>query len=319
MILSVSRRTDIPAFYSDWFFNRVKEGFVCVKNPMNVHQVSRLEINPDTTDCIVFWSKNPAPMLARLDELKDYDYYFQYTVNAYGKEAEPKIPPLSERLETFVSLSERIGKERVIWRYDPILFSDVYTPEYHLKSFAHIAERLRGYTEKCVFSFVDVYSSKNVENLIRLGEKKLSAEELDMFMKNMSDTAKENGFALGSCAEDISAEKYGIEHNSCIDKALIERITGSRLSVKPDGQRLNCQCVKCEDIGTYDTCPHGCVYCYANFRPKTVQEKMKRYDADSPLLCDSIDENNDKITVRPVRSYKKKNSDDDGLAQMTLF
>ncbi|MCM1298051.1 MAG: DUF1848 domain-containing protein [Firmicutes bacterium] len=322
MILSVSRRTDIPAFYSDWFFNRIREGFVYVRNPMNAHQVSRVAISPETVDCIVFWSKNPAPMLDRLDELKGYDYYFQYTVNNYGKEAEPNIPTLETRLKTFAELSERIGRERVIWRYDPILFSDIYTAEYHLKSFSHIAERLRGYTEKCVFSLVDVYASKNRSSLMRLREKKLSPKELDGFLKNMADTAKENGLALASCAENISAEKYGIVHNSCIDKALIERITGSKLSVKSDGQRPNCQCVKCDDIGSYDTCSHGCVYCYANYRPKTVEEKSAHYDVNLPLLCDRIDEKNDIITDRPVRSYKQKGADDGsdgGADQLTLF
>lgn len=318
MILSVSRRTDIPAFYPEWFFNRVKEGFVYVRNPMNAHQISKVEISPRVVDCIVFWSKNPAPMLGRLDELKEYDYYFQYTVNDYGREAEPNVPPLDERLETFVSLSGKIGRERVIWRYDPVLFSDVYTPERHLKSFSYIAEKLRGYTEKCVFSLVDVYSSKNSGNLMRLGEKKLSPEELDMFLRGMSDIAKKNGFAIASCAEGISAEKYGIEHNSCIDKALIERITGSELDVKPDGQRQFCQCVKCDDIGSYDTCPHGCVYCYANYRPAVVQDKAGLYDAKSPLLCDSAGEG-DKISVRPVRSYKKKGSGGDDPEQLSLF
>lgn len=309
MILSVSRRTDIPAFYSDWFFNRVKDGFVYVRNPMNAHQVSKIEISPKVVDCIVFWSKNPAPMLKRLDELKEYDYYFQYTVNDYGSEAEPKVPPLEERLETFAALSEKIGKERVIWRYDPVLFSDIYTAERHLESFSRISEKLRGYTEKCVFSLVDTYSSKNSSSLARLGEKKLSTEELDMFLRGLSDMGKKNGFAIASCAEGISAEKYDIQHNSCIDQALIERITGSELNVKPDGQRQFCRCVKCDDIGSYDTCPHGCTYCYANYRPKAVQEKAALYDTDSPLLCDSVKED-DRISVRPVRSYKKDNSGD---------
>lgn len=320
MILSASRRTDIPAFYSDWFFERVKDGFVYVRNPMNAHQVSKVNISPDVVDCIVFWSKNPAPMLSRLDELDKYDYYFQYTINDYGKEAELKIPPLEQRLETFIAISEKTGRERVIWRYDPIIFSDEYIPERHLESFSHIAEKLRGYTEKCVFSLVDIYFSKNSRNLMRLGEKKISPEELDDFLKNMADIARKNDLALASCAEGISAEKYGIEHNSCIDKALIERITGSKLNVKPDGQRPNCQCVKCDDIGTYDTCPHGCVYCYANFRPAVVLEKTKLYDIHSPLLCDSLNDE-DKVTERAVRSYKSSSGSDgdDGAEQLSLF
>ena len=144
MILSVSRRTDIPAFYADWFFKRIKEGFVYVRNPMNIHQVSSISLSPEVVDCIVFWTKNPAPMLPRLEELNGYDYYFQYTINAYDKDAEPCIPPLEERLRTFRTLSERLGKERVIWRYDPIIFTDRYTTSYHLEQFTRIAHELAG-------------------------------------------------------------------------------------------------------------------------------------------------------------------------------
>lgn len=324
MILSVSRRTDIPAFYSDWFYERIKEGFICVRNPMNAHQISRVSLSPDVVDCMVFWTKNPKPMLARLGELDKYDYYYQFTLNDYGKEVEPMVPDLEQRLKTFTELSGKLGKERVIWRYDPILFNKTYTPEYHLMSLEKIAAALSGYTEKCVFSLVDVYVSKNSGNLNRLGVFKLSDEELNSFLKSMSKIARKYGLKLASCAEAISAEKYGIEHNSCIDGALIERIIGAKLNVKRDGQREHCQCVKCDDIGSYDTCPHGCVYCYANFRPKVVEEKKAKYDIHSPLLCDSIDEATDKVTDRPVRSIKlKTGSDDSGDSnvgeQLTLF
>lgn len=329
MILSVSRRTDIPAFYSDWFFERIKEGFVCVRNPMNAHQVSRVSLSPDVVDCIVFWTKNARPMLARLDELDKYKYYFQFTINDYGKEVEPNVPPLEERLDTFIKLSEKIGKERVIWRYDPIVFTSEYTPARHLQSFAKIAERLRGSTEKVVFSLVDVYISKNNSNLLKIGYRKPSPEELDDFLQKLANIAKQNGLVIASCAEQISDEKFGIKHNSCIDDALIERIIGAKLNVKPDGQREYCQCVKCDDIGSYDTCPHGCVYCYANYRPKVVAEKLALYDPKSPLLCERLDEALDRVNYRPVKSLKAKASkksnpngdggSGDGSEQITLF
>lgn len=312
MILSVSRRTDIPAFYSEWFYQRIREGFVCVRNPMNAHQVSRISISRDVVDCIVFWTKNAAPMLNTLDELSGYDYYFQFTLNHYEKEAEPHIPELSQRLETFMRLSEHIGGERVIWRYDPIFFSEKYTPEYHLKSFEKIASAIGRHTEKCVFSFVDVYPSKNGANLNRLNFRQLPPEELDSFVGELSRIGKNSGLVLATCAEAIDLAKHGIEHNSCIDKVLIERITGTKLNVGGDNQREHCRCVKCDDIGSYDTCPHGCLYCYANFRPNIVSDKLKAYDVHSPLLCDSIKET-DKITERPVKSYKQ------GFDQLTLF
>lgn len=312
MILSVSRRTDIPAFYSRWFYQRVREGFACVRNPMNAHQVSRIRISPEVVDCIVFWTKNAAPMLDQLDLLKDYDYYFQFTVNNYGREVEPYVPELSSRLETFMRLSEKIGRERVIWRYDPILFSDRYPPEFHLESFENTASALGAYTEKCVFSFVDVYPSKNSSSLNRLNVHWLSPEELDRFAGELARIGKQNGLVLATCAEAADFARYGIEHNSCIDKALIERITGAPLLVGSDQQRGHCGCVKCSDIGAYDTCPHGCVYCYANFRRNVAAGRRKACDIHSPLLCDRIKET-DQITERPVKSCKQ------GYQQLTLF
>lgn len=312
MILSVSRRTDIPAFYSEWFYERVREGFVCVRNPMNAHQVSRIPISPEVVDCIVFWTKNAAPMMDKLEQMEEFDYYFQFTVNDYGKETEPYVPALSERLETFMRLSEMIGRERVIWRYDPILFSDRYIPEYHLKSFEKIASALGGYTEKCVFSFVDVYPSKNGGSLNRMNARWLSHEKLDRFAGELARIGKQNGLMLATCAEAVSLAKHGIEHNSCIDKALIERITGAPLLVAGDKQREHCGCAKCDDIGSYDTCPHGCIYCYANFCPNVAADRRRGCDIHSPLLCDRIKET-DKITDRPVKSYKQ------GYRQLTLF
>ena len=305
MILSVSRRTDIPAFFSEWFFNRVRAGEVCVRNPRNEHSVSRIDISPSVTDCIVFWSKNPAPMLGRLDELKDYSCYFQYTLNAYDSDIEPYIPPLDERIDTFVRLSDMIGRERVIWRYDPVLVNDRYTVGYHTDRLAYIAGKLKGRTGKCVFSFVDRYTQKNLAALTRVKQRDLTDDEQDRFLRELCGIAEKNGLALATCAEPSGLESRGIAHNSCIDRELIERITGHRLKKIPrDDQRGLCGCVKCEDIGCYDTCPHGCIYCYANFRPARVREMLGRYDPTSPILCGHIDPETDKITDRPVKSYR---------------
>ena len=166
MILSVSRRTDIPAFYSEWFYNRIKEGYVYVRNPMNIHQVSKINLSPDVIDCIVFWSKNPRPMLRRLDELKDYLYYFQFTINPYDIGLEVNVPTKNSIIDTFKELSSKIGPDRVIWRYDPIIITDKVTIEYHIKYFEEIARRLSGYTKTCVISFLDLYkkTERNLQN-----------------------------------------------------------------------------------------------------------------------------------------------------------
>lgn len=169
MILSVSRRTDVPNYYSEWFFNRIKEGFLYVRNPMNAHQISKIELSKEVVDCIVFWSKNPVNMLGRLDELQDYKYCFQFTLTGYGKDIEPNLPNKREDLiTTFQKLSEKIGNERVIWRYDPILLTSKYVPEYHLKAFEEISIKLKGYIQKVVISFMDFYAKtqKNTDGLI---------------------------------------------------------------------------------------------------------------------------------------------------------
>lgn len=318
MIISASRRTDIPAFFSDWFINRIKEGSVCVRNPMNNHQVSRISLSQNVVDCIVFWTKNPAPMLPKLNELSGYEYYFQYTLNNYGKDTEPHVPPLEDRIATFRALSEKIGKERVIWRYDPIVITPEYNVDYHIDSIRKIGTQLKGCTEKCVFSFVDVYPSKNMKKLSQMHNRPITEQEMEILLNEMNAIAKENGFLLATCAEKVDIEKHGIHHNSCIDGELIERITGYTLKTKPDGQREGCRCVKCEEIGCYDTCPHGCTYCYANFRAEATMEKLKQYDPNSPILCDKISET-DIVTDRPVKSLKDSKISNSGYEQMTLF
>ena len=311
MILSVSRRTDIPSFYSEWFFERLKEGFLYTRNPMNPKQISRLELSPETVDCIVFWTKNPEPMLARLSELEPYPYYFQFTLTSYGTDIEANIPHKREvMIPVFQRLSETVGSKRVIWRYDPILFTKRYTPEYHVKAFRQMAEALRGYTEKCVISFVDTYA-KNKKNLQAFGVYELPKEETEAFAKELCNIAKGNGMVMASCAEQIDLEHCGIAHNACIDKGLIEEIIGCKLKgAKDKNQRNECGCMESIDIGTYHTCGNGCVYCYANHSEGQVKESLRKYDVNSPILCGIIGEE-DKVTERKVMSLKEK--------QFTLF
>ena len=306
MILSVSRRTDIPCYYSEWFFNRIKEGFAYVRNPMNEHQVSEINITPEVVDCIVFWTKNPQPMLTRLEELKDYDYYFQFTLTGYGKDVECNIPHKKEKmLPIFQELSQKIGSKKVIWRYDPIIFTKKYTPEYHLKAFEQIATALNGYTQKCVISFVDTYA-KTQKNMELLGAYDLSKSELMVFAKKLSEIADQNQMTMGSCAEDIDLAECGIVYNSCIDKVLIEDIIGCRLKVSKDkNQRSECGCVESVEIGTYNTCRNACKYCYANHSEESVRKNCSKYDSKSPILCGVLEEK-DKITVRKVTSLKER-------------
>lgn len=307
MILSVSRRTDIPNYYSEWFYNRIREGFVCVRNPMNLHQISRLDLSPEVVDCIVFWTKNPEPMIGRLDELLAYKYYFQFTLTGYGKDIESGVPHKKEKMiPIFQKLSEKIGSKRVIWRYDPILFTNKYTPEYHLRAFEQIAEALREYTNKCVISFVDIYA-KNKKVMEEIGAYNIDEVMLAEFAGKLSQIAAANGMTVSSCAENIDLIRYGIGHNCCIDKNLIEDIIGCRINVGKDkNQRQECGCVESIDIGTYNTCKNGCKYCYANYSRDSVLKNCGKYDEDSPILCGMITED-DKINERKVKSVKEIN------------
>ncbi len=306
MILSVSRRTDIPNYYSEWFFNRIKDGFVYVRNPMNAHQVSKIDITPEVVDCIVFWTKNPEPMINRLDELSSYDYYYQFTLTGYGKDMECNVPNKKEKMiPIFQELSKKIGMNKVIWRYDPIIFTRKYTPEYHLKAFEQIAAALKGYTEKCVISFVDEYA-KNKKNMESFDSYELEKSELLEFTTKLGKIAGENGMTTGSCAESIDLEQRGIQHNCCIDKTLIESIIGCGLKVEKDkNQRKECGCMESIDIGTYNTCKNGCKYCYANYSEESVVKNCSKYDPASPILCGTLDKN-DKITERKVKSLKEQ-------------
>lgn len=306
MILSVSRRTDVPNYYSDWFFNRIKEKFVYVRNPMNAHQISKIDLSPEIVDCIVFWTKNPQPMLDRLDELKDYTYYFQFTLTGYGTDIECNVPHKKHVIiPVFQKLSKRIGREKVIWRYDPIMFTDKYTPEYHLKAFGQIAGALNGYTDKCVISFADVYA-KNRKNMEALHAKEPDKAHLQEFAKQLGRLAASNHMEIASCAEEIDLESCGVKHNCCIDREFIESLLGCRIDAcKDKNQRRACGCIESVEIGAYNTCRNGCKYCYANDSQEHVKNNCRNYNAAAPVLCREITAD-DKISVRKVKSIKEE-------------
>lgn len=289
MILSVSRRTDIPAHYAEWFFNRIRDGFVLVRNPMNFHHVSRINIKPDAVDGIVFWTKDPTPMLPRLGELARYHYYFQFTLNSYAVDVEPGVGSKAGRIiPAFKRLSDMIGPERVIWRYDPILINEKYTSAYHIKYFERLARSLRSYTKKCVFSFIDLYRSTR-KDLAELSVHPLVPERKSMLAKSISDIASSYELCLESCAEDIPLEYCGVAHGRCVDADLLGKISGRRIEAKRDkNQRTACGCAESVDIGMYGTCPSGCRYCYANRSMRNVARNVARHDPVLPLLCGEI-------------------------------
>lgn len=287
MIISVSRRTDIPAFYPEWFVNRIKSGYVDVINPFNTKQANRVPLTERDVDCIVFWTKNPRLLMERLESLEGYNYYFQFTVNGYGDNLEPNVPGIEEITGTFIELSDRIGKEKVIWRYDPVILTSEYTVEWHCSHFRELAETLSGHTEKCVFSFADMYArtKRNCRNLEIMD---ITTEDMESIAMSFSETCREFNLELSTCSEAIGLDKYGITHNKCIDDQLIKRLFGIDVDAKKDAQREYCGCVKCIDIGAYNTCLHGCRYCYATFNHDAVKQNIVNHDDKSSLLIGEL-------------------------------
>ena len=314
MIVSVSRRTDIPAFYTEWFFNRLKEGYVYVQNPFNTKQISKVDLTPKSVDCFVFWTKNAEPMLARLDELKDYKFYFQFTITGYGRDVERGIKDKKAIIESFKDLSKKIGKERVILRYDPILLSKKYTIERHIALFERLCSQLSGYTQKCVISFVDLYK-KTERNTKMLNLKPITIEDMRKIADEFSKIASKYDITLETCSESVDLSDFGIKKGKCIDDGLIERLLGCKLKVGKDKtQRDVCGCVASVDIGQYNTCRHHCAYCYANFNYETVENNIILHDVHSPMLI-GVPSKDAKITSRDMKSICVKHE----MEQLSLL
>lgn len=303
MILSVSRRTDIPAYYSDWFYNRIKQGYVLVKNPYNPNQVSKIILNPQVIDCIVFWTKNPEKMLGGLNQLKDYNYYFQFTLTSYGKDIEKNLPEKRFIIDTFRRLSKDIGRDKIIWRYDPILLTDKYSIDYHCTYFEKIAKRLHGYTNKCIISYIDNYR-KIVKRLRDANVNDINNEDMLIIAKEINALSSKYDIEVETCSEHIDLSKYNIKHGKCIDDEMISHIIGEKVRIdKDNNQREICGCVKSIDIGAYNTCGHNCLYCYANYNEDTVKRNILAHDKNSELLFGSL-KGNEKITLRKMESYR---------------
>ena len=305
-IISASRVTDIPAFYMDWFMKRLAKGYSAWTNPFTNWKTY---VSYQNLELIVFWSKNPRPLLDYTERLGMYGYYVQYTLNDYETEGlEPNLPPLDERIGTFKELVGRLGKGRVIWRFDPLLLTDKLDVAALLGRIKNIGDRLCGYTEKLVFSFVDVSEYHRVaSNLKRENVKvrEFTVDEMLEFAEGLAELNKDWHFELCTCCEKIALEHFGIQHNKCVDDDLIVRLFPEKdrlrkllgieilppdmfsetpqviktRRIKDKGQRQFCGCIVSKDIGEYNTCPHGCKYCYANDSQEKVGENWHKHAA----------------------------------------
>ena len=304
MILSASRRTDLPCAHAEWLCARFRAGETLVRNPMNPRRVSRVSLRREDVDGIVFWSKNPRPLMARLDAFGGYAYYFQFTLNGYGPEIEPNLPGVAERLATFRALSGKIGPERVLWRYDPILLSRVHSEAWHEACFGRLAEALRGYTRRATISFLDIYA-RNRSRLLQAGAAAPDGETMRRLAAKIARTARANGMEPCACAEPTDFGGCGVARAHCVDAELLGRIGGIPLRAPRDpNQRAECGCAVSVDLGAYNTCPNGCVYCYANFSPSLLRERLNRWNDASPLLCDALSEG-DCVTERKRASLRE--------------
>lgn len=311
MIVSISRRTDIPALYADWLLNRLREGYALVRQPYRPHQISRVDLTPEKAECLVFWSKNPAPLLPRVGEIQEmgYPFYFQFTLNPYGSPLEADLPSLEERVETFRRLSQALGPERVIWRYDPVIIGPGWDPVQHEEAFDRLACALEGNTLHCIFSFLDWYPGMQ-------GRMKGLAVQPDDGQRRavaaaFSASARRHGFRLSTCCEPENYEELGIRQAACIDPVLIESLLGGPIRRRKDpGQRPGCGCVESVDIGAYGCCLNGCRYCYANRSQPAAVQHHALHDPLSPLLI-GRPEPEDHITLRKTDSIR--------LFQTSLF
>ncbi|MCE1245772.1 MAG: DUF1848 domain-containing protein [Firmicutes bacterium] len=309
LIISCSRRTDIPAFYPEWLLNRLNAGFCYVPNPINSKMLFRIPLDSSSVDAVVFWTKNPGSLLENrkqsggksildlLDE-KGYNYCFQFTVTGYPREIETNVPSLEHIFDVFRTISTRLqaknsktGVKRIIWRYDPVILTKELDTEYHLRNFSYITKKLHSYTDRCIISIVDLYE-KTKRRLPPDFKDNLNSDpdsgEIRLLLSKMAEIAKSAGIKMFTCAEKDIYREAGIKKGSCIDGNLIEEIFGLKLSGKinrkAQGQREECNCVVSRDIGMNNTCLHNCAYCYATTSPEKAESCFNLHDPLSSML-----------------------------------
>jgi len=295
MILNVSGRTDVVAFYSRWFWNRYKEGFFDVRNPFNAKLISRIYFSD--VDLILFCTKNPRPILEYLDKIEK-PILFHITLTPYKKDIEPNVPPKGEVIECIKKISSIIGKENVYVRYDPIFISDKYNVNYHVKAFDRMCKLLNGYIKHIIVSFMDDYKNvRNHKDVLNYNEMTLS--DYEIIGKNFAFSAKENNMTVQTCAEERNLIEYGFIKGECLSHELAWRLTGKTFSNWKARKGNKCKCVKMVDIGDYNSCKHFCKYCYANYDEKKVQNNFLKHDPNSTILIGNVSDT-DIVKIRSV-------------------
>ena len=312
MIINTGGRTDTVQYFSEWLLERFRQGYALSRNPMFPDKVTRYNLTPGAVDCVVFCSKNYEPILPRLHEITDrFSTYFYYTITAYGKDVEPGVPDLDKSIDTLLKLERQVGRERITWRYDPVLLTKRYTVRQHLITFEHMASRLQGHVNECVFSFVDLYKKLqfNFPEMALLTE-----EDMEELAEGLGRSARKHGMRIRICASGRDYSRYGILSPGCMTLDILGAANGLKFKdLKHKGMRPGCRCITSHDIGAYDTCMNGCKYCYANSDPLTAQENFKKHDPHSPMLLGSLQKDD------VVRQGQQRSFLDLSDQQMDLF
>lgn len=287
MFINTGGRTDTVQYYTAWLLQRFAEGYVLTRNPLFPHKVTRYTLTPESVDGVLFCSKNYTPILPYIQDIAGrFNIYCYYTITAYGKDMEPGVPSIDESMETLEALAGLVGKQRVAWRYDPVLLTGQYTIALHLDTFARMAERLTPYVDRCIFSFVEMYAKlrHNMPELMPL-----SLAEMDTLARGLGSIAVRHGLHLQTCGTNADYRQYGIHPSACMTLEMMGRANNVHFRPrKHKGMRQGCHCMESRDIGAYDTCPNGCRYCYANRNPRRAQENYRQHDPHSPLLLGQL-------------------------------
>lgn len=303
MIINTGARTDTVQYYTPWLLRRFEEGYVLSRNPLFPNTVTRYELTPDKVDCVVFCSKNYTPLLPSIEKITErFSTYFHYTITAYGKDTEPGVPDIDESIHTLIKLAGIVGPGHIAWRYDPVLLTQEYTVRRHLETFKHIAARVTGHIDRCIFSFVEM--DKKLQ--IRMPELvPLTQNDKDELAAGLGAIAAHYKIPVQTCGTNGDYTRHGILASGCVTLDMIGRANGNSFrNLKHKGLRQGCHCIESRDIGAYDTCLNGCKYCYANTNPQKARENFKLHAPDSPLLLGSL---NPADTVRQgaQRSFLK--------------
>lgn len=281
MILNTGGRTDTVNYFSEWLLNRFAAGYAYSRNPFHPDVVNRIDLNPRTIDVVEFCSKNYRPILSRLHEITErFNCHFHYTITAYDKDIEPNVPGIDESVETLRDLSAQVGKEKIIWRYDPVLLTGKYTIERHLATFDYMAGRIAPYVSRCLFSFVVWYKKLHLPEL-----QPISGRQKELIAKGLGEMAAKHHLYIQTCGTKESYEQYGIHHSGCMTRAVYEHSLGLHFKkVAERGNRPGCRCMESRGLGDYNTCLNGCRYCYANYDHEKARENYRLHDPESPLM-----------------------------------